>query len=120
MADIFWRGWVAEYITTLQLLQKWTDDQLCVKIGDIIRISEEPSRGDWPLGRVIDVKLGSDKKPRSARVLIGGKEKIRPISKHVLLEHHHGHLFTISKFYFVDFGIYYIFYILISIYKWPV
>ena len=55
LADIFWRRWVAEYIPTLQLLQKWTDDQLCVKIADKILVSEELYRGEWPLERVIDV-----------------------------------------------------------------
>ena len=91
LADVFWRRWVAEYIPTLQLRQKWTHDQPCVKIDDIVLVSEEPApRGDWPLGRVTDVKLGTDQKPRSATVLVRGKEKIRPISKLVLLEHHPG------------------------------
>ena len=59
LADIFWRGWAAEYIPTLQLLQKWTDDQLCVKIDDKILVSEELYRGEWPLERVIDVQYAS-------------------------------------------------------------
>ena len=91
LANVFWRRWIAEYIPTLQLRQKWTHDRPPLKVDDIVLVSEEPApRGDWPLGRVIDVKLGSDGRPRSATICIRGKQKTRPISSLVFLEHHPG------------------------------
>ena len=91
LACVFWRRWIAEYIPTLQLRQKWTHDRPPLEVDDIVLVSEEPApRGDWPLGRVIDVKLGSDGRPRSATIRIRGKEKTRPISSLVFLEHHPG------------------------------
>ena len=89
LANVFWKRWVAEYLPTLQLRQKWTHQQPELRIDDIVLVCEEnTTRGDWPLGRVIELIKGGDNLARSVRVLVRGKGKIRPITKLCFLEHH--------------------------------
>ena len=38
-----------------------------------------PSRGKWPLGRIVEVMPGQDGKVRVAKVLVGGKTVNRPV-----------------------------------------
>ena len=45
LACVFWRSWIAEYISTLQLRQKWTNDRSLLEVEDIALVSEEPAPG---------------------------------------------------------------------------
>ena len=89
LANIFWRRWTREYLPCLQVRQKWENVQRNLSVGDLVLVCDETcSRGQWPLGRVLEVKKGRDDLVRSCKVLVKGTEKVRPISKVCLLEQH--------------------------------
>lgn len=56
--DIFRRR-KKEYLSSLQVRNKWNREASNIKIGDLVLINE-PSTSNWPLGRVIEVHPGSD------------------------------------------------------------
>ena len=59
LADQFWRRWITEYLPELQRSHKWTDKQVNVKEENVYEISDvNTSRSLWPLGLVIQAKLG--------------------------------------------------------------
>ena len=87
LADQFWRKWIREYIPELQKRNKWDKLEENLKIGDLVLITEENTpRGLWPLGRIVDVKLGRDQMVRSVMIKTRSNELVRPITKVVLLE----------------------------------
>ena len=58
-----------EYLPILQERQKWQKSRRNLTEGDIVLIVQQNTpRGDWPLGRVIEVNRGRDGFVRSARV----------------------------------------------------
>ena len=87
LADQFWRKWIREYIPELQKRNKWDKLEENLKIGDLVLITEENTpRGLWPLGRIVDVKLGRDQMVHSVMIKTRSNELVRPITKVVLLE----------------------------------
>ena len=61
MPEMFWRRWVKEYLPILQSRQKWHEVRRNVAEGDIVLVVEQNiPRGDWPLGRIIEVNHGRD------------------------------------------------------------
>ena len=58
-------------------------------MNDIVLLEEEnAARGEWPLARILELQPGLDGHTRAVKLLVRGKEKIRPIQKLVLLEHY--------------------------------
>lgn len=56
-------------------------------INDLVLVSDETSpRGQWPLGRVVEVHPGKDGLVRSVVVRVGTSYKIRPVHKLCYLE----------------------------------
>ena len=51
-------------------------------------MDEDSSRGQWPLGLVTETIKSHDGHVRAARVRVAGKERERPASKLVFLEHY--------------------------------
>ena len=87
LANVFWRRWVAEYLPTLQLRQKWTRERPSININDLVLVSDETTpRGEWPLGRIEEVIHGRDDLIRAVRVRVRGKVLVRPISRLCRLE----------------------------------
>ena len=87
MAEVFWRRWIKEYLPILQLRQKWHEVKRNIEEGDIVLVVEQNiPRGDWPLGRVIEVNRGRDGLVRSVRVKTVKNILARPINKLCLLE----------------------------------
>jgi hypothetical protein len=87
LADIFWRRWIREYLPTLQQRNKWQTKRQDIKIDDIVIITDDNiSRGQWPLGRVIDVVKSRDGHVRSCVVKTSQSQVDRPITKLCLLE----------------------------------
>ena len=77
-----WRRWMREWIPALNRRQKWWRDYPNIKVGDIVLVvSADTPRGKWPLGRVLKVHPGADKKVRVAKLLVGGKEVTRSIAR---------------------------------------
>jgi hypothetical protein len=56
-----------------------------VKIGDVVKICEEGvRRGDWPIGRVVDLFPGQDGVVRVAKVPTFHGYLVRPVAKLVV------------------------------------
>ena len=89
IANCFYKRFTSEYIPQLQQRTKWSTAKENLKVNDIVLVADEDSpRGKWPLGIITDVQPSSDGLVRAALVRVNGKEKRRPISKLVFLEHH--------------------------------
>ena len=62
--------------------QKWRNQSPNVEVGDVVLVQEvNLPRGHWPLGRIVEVRPGSDGLVRKVRVRVGGKEYDRSIHK---------------------------------------
>jgi hypothetical protein len=77
-----WRKWHRNYLSELQQRNKWRFDKQNVRIGDLVLLVEENvPTNKWPLGRIIDLYYGSDKKVRVVQVKTQGGTFKRAISK---------------------------------------
>lgn len=86
LANLFWTRWKREYISLLQLRQKWTRSSRNFSVGDIVLVSQSTSpRNQWPIGRIIFAKSDDDGQVRTAHVKTCDSELIRPITKLILL-----------------------------------
>ena len=55
--------------------------------GDVVLVvSPNTPRGQWPLGRILEVYPGKDGHVRSVRLQVGDKQYLRPIVKVCPLE----------------------------------
>lgn len=90
----FWTQWKEQYLIELQQRNKWYNVRQNLKANDMVLIMNENTMPTaWPLGRVVEVSLGSDGLVRTARVMTAtykGKEVIkstyeRPIQKLCIL-----------------------------------
>ena len=71
----------------LQERQKWTKPQRHLKKDDLVLVADDTlPRGQWSLGRVVEVFPGRDGRVRQADVRVGHKCLRRPIVKLCLLE----------------------------------
>ncbi|XP_043199299.1 uncharacterized protein LOC122369009 isoform X2 [Amphibalanus amphitrite] len=87
LTDQFWTRWLKEYVPSLTCRRKWTRDMRNLAPGDLVLIAEDNvPRGQWPLGRVIEVMPGPDGRVRSARLRARGGTVHRPATKICLLE----------------------------------
>ena len=87
MADIFWRRWTREYLPSLQARQKWHRVTRDIREGDLVLVADDiTTRGQWPLGRVVNVNVGRDGHVRSCVVRTRGSVSVKPITKLCLLE----------------------------------
>ena len=83
----FWKRWIQEWIPGLNARKKWFKSQRDVQIGDVmIVISPDTPRGNWPLGRVLDVYPGKDGHVRVAKLQVGSGTLTRPVTKLFPLE----------------------------------
>ena len=88
LANEFWKRWLKAYLPELQQRKKWFDKKDNLKVGDVVLLCEEPTpRFMWPLGLIVDVKLGRDGLVRTVKVKTRSTVLIRPVSKCVSLEH---------------------------------
>lgn len=78
----FWCRWMREWLTDLNSRKKWLKTQRNLQVGDIVLlISPDPTRGQWPLARVIEVYPGEDGRVRVAKVQVGRNTLTQSISK---------------------------------------
>lgn len=62
LVNLFWKRWIKEYLPTLHERQKWSMRKQDLKVGDVVLIMDKKvSRGQWPLGRVVEVFRSKDK-----------------------------------------------------------
>ena len=87
LSTVFWRRFTAEYIPTLINRTKWMRPKPTIKVNDIVLVADvNLPRGEWPLGRITELKPSSDDQVRTVKVMVAGKEVLRPISRLCLLE----------------------------------
>jgi len=83
----FGRDTLSEYLSSLQERQKWTKPRRNFAVGDLVLIADEGvHRGQWPLGRVVEVYPGRDGFTRSVKVATKAAVLTRPITKLCFLE----------------------------------
>ncbi|XP_066270881.1 uncharacterized protein [Branchiostoma lanceolatum] len=82
IADLFWKRWVKEYLPTLQGRQKWGKQRRNFAVGDLVLLKDENNpRGQWPMGRVVEVASGSEGLVRHVKVKTQHSTLERPIDK---------------------------------------
>ena len=77
-----WQRWLREWLPTLNSRRQWQKEQRNLSVGDVVVVvSPDAPRGDWPLGRVLEVFPGRDGLMRVAKVLVGKKTMVRPVTR---------------------------------------
>lgn len=82
----FWKSWSRDYLTQLQVRNKWRYLNIDLKVNDLVLIKEEnlpPLK--WRRGRVIDTFKGADNRVRTVFLKTASGELKRPIHKLVRL-----------------------------------
>ena len=88
LANTFYERFLAEYLSGQQSRSKWQRDMPPLQMHDVVLVADEDTpRGQWPLGLVVEVIPSEDGRVRKARVRVAGKERLRPTSQLVFLEH---------------------------------
>lgn len=83
----FWSRWLREWLPGLNARRKWFQTHRDVQVGDVMLvISSDTSRGNWPLGRVLEVYPGKDGHVRVAKIQVREGTLIRPVAKLCPLE----------------------------------
>ena len=61
LAQVFWKRWLKEYISTSQIRQRWISQHRNYQKGDIVLVSlEGQTRDKWPLGLIMNTIVSSD------------------------------------------------------------
>ncbi len=88
LLKMFWKRWRKEFLPQINVMKKWFHPRHNLKNGDVVMMIEpDASRGEWPLGRVMEVYPGGDGLVRVVRVKSRNKEYVRPIHRICPLEY---------------------------------
>ncbi|RUA04970.1 MAG: hypothetical protein DSY43_05555 [Gammaproteobacteria bacterium] len=83
----FWDRWMREYLPSLTVRQKWTEEMKPLKENDVVLITDDNvSRGHWRLGKVVQTFPGTDGLTRTVRILTKRGLVNRPVQRLHLLE----------------------------------
>ena len=78
----FWNRWTLEWLPTLNPRKKWREQRRDLRVGDIVLLKDRfDVRGQWPLGKVVEVFPGRDGHVRVVKVKTAYGEFIRNITK---------------------------------------
>lgn len=81
----FWKRWLIEYVPHLTERRKWVENRPNITVGDLVLVIEPNTlRGQWPLGKVIEVMPSeTDNVVRVVKVKISSHKNpcVRPITK---------------------------------------
>ncbi|KAF4530950.1 hypothetical protein B566_EDAN018985 [Ephemera danica] len=87
LADVFWKRWLTEYVTSLQQRHKWVTPKRDLKVGDLVLVvNEQLSRGNWRKGLVTETMQSQDGHVRKVTVKTQNGIVLRDIRKVCLLE----------------------------------
>ncbi len=74
LADHFWRHFIPYYLPNLQIRQKWRTEGTDLQTGDTVMIVDQQlPRALWPVGKIVQVFPGTDKRIRSAEIQVKDK-----------------------------------------------
>ena len=89
LSEFCLRRWHKQYVTLLQCRHKWQHACRNIKQDDIVLLLDDNvARGEWTLGRVLEVRRSSDGLVRSAKVKTAAGVFERPIAKMCFSEEH--------------------------------
>ena len=82
IVDDFWKHWQRDVFPALVPRRKWNADRRNVRVNDVV-VVENPNvvRGNWTIGKVIEVFPGKDSKVRNVRVKTSCGEYERPVNR---------------------------------------
>ena len=84
----FWKRWRKEFLPSLNVRKKWFHPRHNLKEGDVVLMVEpNASRGEWPLGRIVEAYPGDDGLVRVVKVKAKNKEYLRPVHRLCPLEY---------------------------------
>ena len=87
MLSQFWRRWRREFLPSLNARRKWLKPSQNYQIGDVVLVVEpNANRGQWPLGRIVEVYPGTDGLIRIVKVKVGKHYYLRPVHRLCPLE----------------------------------
>ena len=86
IVDSFWKRWTRDVFPSLIPRKKWNTEKRNVQVDDFV-IVQTPNaiRGNWNIGRIVNVYPGQDGKVRNVRVKTGTGEYDRPVTKIVVV-----------------------------------
>ena len=86
IVDSFWKRWTRDVFPSLVPRRKWNAERRNVRVDDVV-IVQNPNaiRGNWTIGKVVDVYPGQDGKVRNTKVKTATGEYKRPITKIVVI-----------------------------------
>ena len=83
----FWHRWLREWLPALSSRKKWYQERRDLQIGEVVLVvSPDTARGNWPLGRIVEVYPGQDGRVRVAKIQVGQSTVVRPVTKLCPLE----------------------------------
>lgn len=86
LADHFWKHFLTHYLPGLQARQKWRTEAAELQVGEVVMIVDNQlPRALWPVGKVVQVFPGADKRIRSAEVAVKDKKYVRPVARLISL-----------------------------------
>ena len=91
LSNCFWNSWKRDYISQLQVRNKWRNPKRNLNIGDVVIVKEQSPRNSWPMAVVERVHHSDDGLVRSATLRLPSNRsghprfKDRPIHNLVLL-----------------------------------
>ncbi|XP_048243021.1 uncharacterized protein LOC124146421 [Haliotis rufescens] len=87
LADHLNRRWMREYLPNLTVRHRWRVGGCRISVGDLVLIVDDyKPRGQWEMGRIIDILPGDDGEVRAVRVKTPKGEYTRPAVKVCVLE----------------------------------
>ncbi|XP_071088959.1 uncharacterized protein [Haliotis cracherodii] len=86
IADVFWKRWIRDVFPTLVPRKKWNVHRRNVSVNDVIVMADPNAvRGQWKLGRIVEVYPGADGRVRNVKVRTVKGEFQRPVTKIAVL-----------------------------------
>ena len=90
IADHVWRRWLQQYLPTLTVRSHWQAEVRNLQVNDLVVLAEDNiPRGQWNLGRILEVYPSVDGRVRSVKIKTARGEYCRPAAKIALLEEGH-------------------------------
>ncbi|KAK7886427.1 hypothetical protein WMY93_026048 [Mugilogobius chulae] len=78
LADVFWKRWKMDYLSTLQPRRKWNTEKDNLQVGDVVLLKDPQSkRMDWPLAVVVKTLPSQDNRVRKVEVKVTRQALLR-------------------------------------------